>query len=68
MNRGTSLHRCRCGKLIVSDPVACSIKHEAPQCAAFAAAMAAAGMKPDYNPWAYVVDPLTGEVKERGSA
>lgn len=63
-----TLHRCRCGKLIVSDAAARTIKHEKPQCAEYVAAMTAAGMKPKEEPWAYVVDPLTGAVKEPAKA
>lgn len=58
------VHRCPCGKRIVSDDVARVMRHENPVCDVFTRGMQACGMTPIVGPWVEVVDPLTGKVKE----
>ncbi len=56
-----------CGLLIIFDPAACKIRHPNPICGTFEAVARASGMKPEKEPWAFVVAP-DGSVKEPGSA
>lgn len=57
-----------CGLRVVMDSAANTIRHEAPNCAEFIRRVEAAGLKAIREPWAVVVDPITGKVKDPGKA
>lgn len=56
-----------CGLLIVFDDAVCKIYHPNPHCAAFQTICRVSGMKPQHEPWAFVVAP-DGRVKTPGDA
>lgn len=61
-------YRCPCGGTIVRDDATLTIRHTKPQCTLFKEGMVACGMKPFSEQWAEVINPITGELVEKGSA
>lgn len=57
-----------CGLFVVLHPEANIIRHENPMCDEFKRRVEAAGLKAKPDPWAVVVDPLSGTVKEPAKA
>lgn len=57
-----------CGLRVLMDSATNTIRHEGPVCPEFLRRVEAAGLKANREPWAVVVDPLTGRVKEPAKA
>jgi hypothetical protein len=59
---------CRgCGAIVICEDATCTLRHPKPICAAFDAAMKAAGMKPRHDPWLEMVR-ADGTIVDKGEA